>query len=240
MTVSNRFIFDVDGTLTPSRGNMDPEFAAFFFDFCTLNKVYIVTGSDKSKTVEQIGNVLYGMVKRAYNCNGNDVWEGSIQVRSNDWTLPDDAHEWLAEHLTASAFSLRTGRHFEHRPGMVNFSVVGRNATTEQRKDYVAYDEYTDERVYISHNFNLLFPDLQATVGGETGIDIYPKGNDKSQIVADFDPDNDILHFFGDRMDRAGNDYPLKKVIIDNDLGHCYNIKDYKETWKILRDQFAT
>jgi 3-deoxy-D-manno-octulosonic acid (KDO) 8-phosphate synthase len=40
------------------------------------------------------------------------------------------------------------------------------------------------------------------------------------------------------RMDKDGNDYPLKKVI-DKDLGFCYNIKDYKETWKILQDEFS-
>ena len=53
-----------------------------------------------------------------------------------------------------------------------------------------------------------------------------------------FNP-NDILHFFGDDMHPEGNDYPLKKEIIDNDLGFCYNVKDYKETWKILKDEFS-
>ena len=57
-------------------------------------------------------------------------------------------------------------------------------------------------------------------------------------ILKDFNP-NDILHFFGDDMHPEGNDYPLKKEIIDNDLGFCYNVKDYKETWKILRDEFS-
>ena len=32
MTVVNRLIFDVDGTLTPSRGKIDPEFEKFFFN----------------------------------------------------------------------------------------------------------------------------------------------------------------------------------------------------------------
>ena len=64
----NKFIFDVDGTLTPSRGKMDEKFSQFFFDFCTLHDVYLVTGSDRPKTVEQIGNVIYGMAKRVYNC----------------------------------------------------------------------------------------------------------------------------------------------------------------------------
>ena len=42
----NKFIFDVDGTLTPSRREMDKEFVQFFFEFCTKNDVYLVTGSD--------------------------------------------------------------------------------------------------------------------------------------------------------------------------------------------------
>ena len=42
----NRFIFDVDGTLTPSRQAMDPEFKEWFIDFIKANKVWLVTGSD--------------------------------------------------------------------------------------------------------------------------------------------------------------------------------------------------
>lgn len=234
--MANKFIFDVDGTLTPSRGRIDSEFAAFFFDFSTLNKVYIVTGSDKPKTVEQIGNVLYGMVKRVYNCSGNDVWEGSTQVRKNDWTLPDDAHEWLAEHLTASAFSVRTGKHFEHRTGMINFSIVGRNANSEQRKMYVDWDERYDERDHIAYDFNLVFPDLVARPGGETGIDIMPRGADKSQILQDFDKDDYII-FFGDRMDQGGNDYPLAFA---NTNGKNHHVKDWKHTWEILKNEYST
>jgi len=40
-------------------------------------------------------------------------------------------------------------------------------------------------------------------------------------------------------MHPEGNDYPLKKEIIDKDLGHCYNVKNFKETWKILKENFT-
>ena len=50
----NKFIFDVDGTLTPSRQQIDSDFAVYFSNFCTINDVYLVTGSDKEKTVEQV------------------------------------------------------------------------------------------------------------------------------------------------------------------------------------------
>jgi len=230
-----KYIFDVDGTLTPSRGRMDYDFRAFFNAFSMVNDVYLVTGSDKPKTIEQITEPTYNLCKRVYQCNGNDVWEGKVNIKHSEWTLPEDAHEWLSIELTSSAFPLRTGLHFEHRHGMTNYSVVGRNATLGERKLYVKYDLEHNERNKIAGKFNLLFPELEARPGGETGIDIGLKGSDKSQILHDFDI-NDELHFFGDRMDKAGNDYPLKKQIIDSDLGMCYNVKDYKETWQLLEE----
>ena len=234
LEVKKHYIFDVDGTLTPSRGKMDTEFSKFFFDFCTLNYVYLVTGSDKPKTVEQIGNVIYGMARRVYNCLGCDVYEGSRQIRVDDWQIPLHVKVWLEDKLEESSFPLRTGLHIEERPGMINFSIVGRNATLGERKLYVKYDKEHNERNIIAELFNNQFDHLIARPGGETSIDISPKGKDKSQILVDFDP-RDEIHFFGDRMDPAGNDYPLKKEIIDKDLGMCYNIKDYNETWKLLK-----
>ena len=69
-----------------------------------------------------------------------------------------------------------------------------------------------NERNLIASAFNKLFPDIKATVGGETGIDISPIGTDKAQIVTDFGP-GDKTYFFGDRMDKDGNDYPLAQVV---------------------------
>src|SRR6056300_1540161 len=113
----NKFIFDVDGTLTPSRGRIDEKFERFFFDFCTNNHVYLVTGSDKPKTVEQIGIKIYNQCKRVYQCNGNDVYEGSTNIRTTDWKLPSLARTFLINCEYESPFTLRTGNHIEERPG---------------------------------------------------------------------------------------------------------------------------
>jgi phosphomannomutase len=227
--VSNKFIFDVDGTLTPSRKGMDAEFQVYFIDFCYANDVYLVTGSDYAKTLEQVGPDVCNAVTRIYNCNGNDVWEKGVNVRTNDWTLPEDAHEWLSVQLTESTYRTRTGLHFEHRPGLVNFSIVGRNADKEQRAEYVVHDELSDERNIIAQEFNLSFPNLQATVGGETGIDIAPLGADKSQIIEDFEVE-DRLYFFGDRMDPAGNDYSLS---LEVDVARP--VKKWQDTFETLK-----
>src|SRR5210317_2215071 len=197
MTVSYRFIFDVDGTLTPSRGLIDDEFASFFTNFCDENYVYLITGSDYPKTVEQLGKTICEKVECVYNCSGNDVWKNGKNILTNNWTLPETAHGWLSEMLAESKFYKKTGLHFEHRPGMVNFSIVGRNANAQERAHYVKWDKDTSERDNIASVFNSIFTDLEAKVGGETGIDISPKGYDKSQIKKDFWVD-DVLWFFGD------------------------------------------
>lgn len=229
-----RFIFDVDGTLTPSRQRINADFQRWFLEFTYDNAVHLVTGSDYPKTVEQVGTSIVENVNTVYNCSGSDVWEAGKNIRSSDWVLPLVEKSFLDGKLVESTFPLRTGLHIENRTGMVNYSIVGRNATMGERKLYASYDNEHNERNKIASEFNNLFPNLQATVGGETGIDIAPRGNDKSQILSDFDS-NDELHFFGDAMHKEGNDYPLKRQIIDNDLGMCYTVIDWKHTWELLK-----
>ena len=225
----NKFVFDVDGTLTPSRGTIDPAFKEYFNEFCRSNQVFLVTGSDKPKTVEQIGEDTYNLCHTVYQCNGNDVWQSKKHLYTNEWRIPDNARDWLTDRLTTSDFPKRTGLHFEHRPGMVNFSIVGRNANAQERAHYVKWDKDTDERNDIAAVFNSIFTDLEAKVGGETGIDISPKGFDKSQVIKDFDKE-DNTWFFGDAMHEGGNDLPLALVV-----KHSRHVTNWKQTWEYLQ-----
>ncbi len=50
----NKFIFDVDGTLTASRQLIDPVFAAWFKIFCGVNEVYVVIGLYDASTINHI------------------------------------------------------------------------------------------------------------------------------------------------------------------------------------------
>ena len=235
----DKFIFDVDGTLTPSRQEIDMDFAVFFTDFCAEHDVYLVTGSDRDKTIEQIGEEIYSLSQRVYNCSGSDVWKGSTNLYTSAWDLPEEAEQWLRVECRCSDFPLRTGLHIERRPGMVNFSVVGRNATMAERKMYAKFDTINKERIRIAKDFQMLFPAIQAVVGGETGIDIFPQGKDKAQIINDFGP-NDRLYFFGDRIDPAGNDYTLARAIArrsstGDDLGKNFKVKNWQHTWEELK-----
>jgi phosphomannomutase len=230
----NKFIFDVDGTLTPSRSKINSEFKEFFLDFCKYNYIALVTGSNIEKTREQLGEEVLNSVSIVYCCSGSDTWSKGVNLNTSVWKLTSDVRDWLENKLQYSNFVLRTGNHIEDRPGCINFSIIGRNATLKERQLYKEWDNKINERVDIVNQFNSTFLELCAKIGGETGIDIFPKGYDKSQIVKDFISSGKIL-FFGDRMDELGNDYPLKIAIEKNNLGYCFEVKDWKHTQKILQ-----
>lgn len=229
------YIFDVDGTLTPSRQKMDKDFSKFFLHFCTMNSVYLVTGSDREKTLEQVGSLLYKTCKRVYNCSGSDVYVGSRNVYRDTWTLPVLARQFLEQCMEEEDFSIRTGNHIEERPGMINYSLIGRNATMRERKAFVEWESWNGSRRRTADAFNIMFPELQATIGGETGIDIGPKGSDKSQILRDFYRKSDKIIFFGDAIFEGGNDLSLANAIADKELGMFYKVTEWKETWEILK-----
>ena len=224
-----KFIFDVDGTLTPSRQRIDEEFLSFFFGFTFNNDVYLVTGSDRAKTLEQITPELYYNCERVYNCSGSDVYEGDKNVYRSEWELPLDVERFLYDELDYSSFPLRNGNHIERRPGGVNFSILGRDKDPFLgRGEYIEWCERTNEREDIAHRLKSAFPGLSVALGGQTGLDIGPYGSDKSQILRDFSKDDEI-HFFGDRMEKGGNDYSLGEAVKEMG-GYPHPVKNWEET----------
>lgn len=234
------FIFDVDGTLTPNRGLIDPEFKTWFLQFIKRNNVYLATGSDAPKTIEQIGQDVFNSVRRMYNCSGNSVWENGVNIYNNKWSLPTLPFKFLEQKLNQSEFKLRTGTHFDARPGLLNYSIIGRGCDKEQRKEYVEYDERTKERWVIAKEFNELFSESEnivAQVAGETGIDIMPIGKGKQQILDDFAVD-DILIFFGDKCQKGGNDHDISVAVRERETGAVHEVEDWEHTWQILKKKY--
>lgn len=227
------YLFDVDGTLTPSRGVIDPEFKEWFIDFCKNNRVGLVTGSDYAKTLEQLTEEVLDVVEYSFNCSGNAVYKNHQPVYTSNWECPYGLWLYLENELYKSPYVHKYGKHFEERIGMLNFSIVGRAAVGRERSDYFEWDQENNERIKLARYINKRWPEVQAVVGGETGIDIFEKGKDKSQVLDYFQ--NEELVFFGDRMDPDGNDYPLSKAILDNNLGKCYNIRNWEDTWTQLK-----
>lgn len=217
----------MDGTLTLSRQRIDPSFEEWFLSFCQSNSVYLVSGSDYEKTLEQLGEDICNAVKGVYSCCGNALYvKGELQYH-NDFELSDEQEQFMRNLVELSAFPAKTGNHLEKRIGLVNLSVVGRNANREQRQFYSGYDCAINERKNLAELIERRFPELQATLGGETGIDIHPKGKDKSQIAEFIRP----FIFFGDKVYPGGNDFTIA-----NAADNYYCVDDWQETFEILKE----
>lgn len=226
---------DVDGTLTPSRGKIDPDFKRWLrHDF--RHPFRFVTGSDPDKTKEQIGDDLWGSTT-CYNCSGNHVFVYGVEQYRSPWRLPAEVEEYLQQYLTLSPWKYQTQPNFEHRVGLCNFSVLGRGATPELRRVYYDWDCEQQERAMLVQDMRRKFGDIiEVTAGGETGIDIYAPSTGKAQVARQFENSGIELVFLGDRQDPAGNDYDLAQYILTLKHGRCYNVRDWRHAWDILKE----
>lgn len=233
------FAFDVDGTLTPSRQKIVPEFEQWFSKWISVvqskgHSVLLVTGSDYAKTLEQLGNEILSSVDYCCNCLGNSVLHKSELIYSYEFRPSDKLIEFLNSELTNSAYVERYGNHIENRGSMVNFSIVGRGAVGDQRTRYYEWDKLSCERLTLVEKINTQFPEVSAQAGGETGIDIIPAGKDKRQVIQYMNTDK--VYFLGDRLDDGGNDKPLADALANSGIDcECIQVNSWQETWEVLQ-----
>ena len=230
--MKNIFLFDVDGTITPARQEMTQTFYLFFRKWIEDKKVYLISGSDYEKLQQQIPKDILESIDGVFGCMGNTFHTRGQNIFENIFEPPPILLSFLEERITTTIYDVKTGNHIEKRIGMINFSVVGRNASLEQRKHYYKFDCLHGEREKIASVINKKFNGIEASLGGEISIDIYPVGWDKSQILKHLP--NSTYHFFGDKIYPGGNDYALAKKL-DNKKNMVYSVKSYLETKKILK-----
>lgn len=223
------FVFDVDGTLTDARQPIDPQFEEFMQKFTGMHTCYICTGSDRSKTIEQIGEKLTNKFKRAYHCSGNHVYENGKEIGRTNWELTKEEYTFLSTALNNIPYPEKTGNHIEQRVGTANFSICGRNADLKQRERYAVWEHEHRARHTVAEEFNKLFTESEALVAGETSIDIFKLGHDKSQVRQHIDDD---IIFFGDKCFIGGNDYALSTL---SERFHQIN-NGWRETYLLLQN----
>ena len=174
------YLFDVDGTLTPSRKPMVEDFKNYFKFWVSTqqssgNKVYFVTGSDYDKTVEQVGEDLWTLVDGSYQNSGNRLFCQGRLIFESEWEMPEDLESVVLTLIRQSDWYGTAENNVEHRMGMVNISTIGRDCTDKQRAEYYEWDKESLERETIADVINSNFDDIEAVIGGEISIDIILK-----------------------------------------------------------------
>ena len=225
------YLFDVDGTLTTSRKPMVEDFKNYFKFWVSTqqssgNKVYFITGSDYDKTVEQVGEDLWTLVDGSYQNSGNRLFCQGRLIFESEWEMPEDLESVVLTLIRQSDWYGTAENNVEHRMGMVNISTIGRDCTDKQRAEYYEWDKESLERETIADVINSNFDDIEAVIGGEISIDIYPKGKDKSQILGCLEGKN---IFFGDKCYLGGNDYTISEAAYEK-----YHVADWTQTRDIL------
>ena len=229
------YVFDVDGTLSYSREVMPPHFRIWFLNWMKGKNVFIVTGSDRPKTIEQIGHEIVDNCTMVFQCAGNSVWRNGIEVATSSLNAPADMDTWLEAQVDFSKYPHKYGHHIEKRSGLINFSTVGRNAVGPERDHYFNWDCKEQERVSICEHFNKTFPGFEAELGGNTSIDIHLKGKNKAQV---YDIIGSPMVFFGDRIHVNGNDKPLADKMV-HPQDKWYQVDGPYTTEDILKKDYS-
>jgi phosphomannomutase len=234
----------MDGTLTPSRREMTSNFETFFSLWAKENTFFLVSGSNLEKIKEQIPQYIIDLSKGVFTCGGNQLWLKNKLSYNHEFKPSKDLISFLKEKIESSNYVLRAGNHIEDRGSMLNFSIIGRDCSLDQRLDYFEYDQKNKERESIASEIIARWDNLDAVIGGQISIDITPRGMNKSQVLSEikkFYPNQDYI-FIGDRTIEGGNDYPLAKIMQETPNCSVYQAGEpsaedgYKETQKILEN----
>jgi phosphomannomutase len=249
--MSSIYLFDVDGTLTVAKQKIDPVFQKQFLSWIADKEAYIVSGGTFERIMGQVGVDVVNKTAGVFACMGNAFLQRTELVNNtgfNEWELiyknkfisPKNLTKRLDSIVAKSEFPVKTGRHHEMRTGMVNFSIVGRNANQEQRRQYELWDAEKEERKEIVSKLKEKYKSLDFVIGGAVSIDIFNKGNDKAQVIERYFKEalkHNQIHFVGDRIPFPGNDYPLAQRLREHPNGEIYEVENWKDTAELLKTE---
>jgi phosphomannomutase len=207
------FLFDVDGTLCKSGEKIGDSVIALLKQCdCELG---IVGGGTYDKLSKQLplelfkyvfaecGSVVYTDGKLILT---QSVREHRLYRRMNE--LVKTSLKFIAEQdYTIS------GHLIDRRCGLIYISLVGMQATPEERQAYLESDRVNAYRrrlfELLHKQFDVQKEGLSISYGGEVGISLYPSEWDKKQVLKHLGDRYQEIHYFGDKYLPGGNDYEL-------------------------------
>lgn len=236
------YIFDMDGTLTPARKPMEKNFAAHFIPWLEEHESYLATGSDFAKVQEQLPSSVISRFAGIYASMGNERIEHGKKVYHCALEPEKDLLLHLENYRAKTQYPHALFPNFiEKRPGMINFSVLGRDCPYEERIKYATWDTEHQERKRIQAELSVLYPQYDFLLGGNISIDIVQHGCGKEQIAHDLrhkNPESPIV-FFGDKTFQGGNDYALAEALSHMENTKTVQVNNPKELLTLLQAKKA-
>ncbi|UNX53654.1 HAD-IIB family hydrolase [Georgenia sp. TF02-10] len=218
--------FDLDDTLAPSKSPMPAPMAGALVALLDHLPVCIISGGHFGQfrdqvlahlpaTPEQLGRLhLMPTCGTRYLRHDGDGWR---QVYAHDLTAEERAAALASVEGEARRLGLWTeqpwGDILEDRGSQITFSALGQQAPLDAKK---AWDPTGAKKTALRDAVARLLPGLEVRSGGSTSVDITRKGVDKAYGMARLSEQTGIaltdMLFVGDRLDPAGNDYPVVRL----------------------------
>lgn len=236
-------VFDLDDTLAPSKSRIDPAMAALLVDLLAQVEVCIISGGRFEQFDSQVLRHLQapaGVLDRLHlmpTCGTRYYgWSGGRWREIYAENLTEDEKARVIQVLRDGALELGLwepkpwGEIIEDRGSQITFSALGQSAPLEAK---VAWDPDGAKKAKLRDLAARLLPDLEVRSGGSTSVDITRKGIDKAygidKLLAELGTTRDRLLFVGDRLDEAGNDYPVRAMGVP-----CVAVEGWEETAQLV------
>lgn len=217
-------VFDLDGTLAPSKSSLSPQTAGLLRDLLGVMKVAVISGGAWVQFEEQLltdlphGSRLENLSllptcgTKFFQYNGK--WE---ELYSEDLTA--EQKKKIVDSLDKAAgeagFRAKTvwGEVIEDRGSQVTYSALGQQAPLAEKEEW---DPDFSKRKKITAILQTLIPEFSIRIGGATSIDVTKPGIDKAYGIGKL---RDTLHvslkemiYIGDALFPGGNDYPAEEA----------------------------
>jgi HAD superfamily hydrolase (TIGR01484 family) len=245
LTSKKVLVFDLDGTLTKSKANLDQEMASLLCELLKKKVVAVMGGGSYAQFKNQFLKYLKCSKEQLKNLYLLPVSGGSFySYRHGGWHLEYNyAFKAKEKKKIFYAFKLALrdisynppqktyGKIIEDRHSQITFSALGQKAPLEKKKEW---HEKADIRPQLQKALKKYLPEFEIRLGGLTSIDITKKGIDKAYGIKQLAgflslPKGDIV-YIGDALYRGGNDYAVRKAKVDT-----LQIKDEEETKQFIR-----
>ncbi|MEK7114621.1 MAG: HAD-IIB family hydrolase [Patescibacteria group bacterium] len=245
-------IFDLDGTLTESKSDMDVKTAKLILRLLQKKLVAVIGGGNYNQFKKQFIGKLNSPRGYLKNLFLFPTTATSFYRYKNGWqrvyqevflkTEKKKIMLALPRAIQKSGYirpSKVYGKLIEDRGSQISFSALGQDIVAILGKRGVALKEKwrkenTPLKLRIVKILQRMLPEFEVRAAGYTTIDITRKGIDKAygvrQIRKKLGVSIKKMVFVGDALFPGGNDYAARKTGID-----CIQISGPKETREIIR-----
>lgn len=244
-------IFDLDGTITQSKSNLEPEMANLLCALLKQKKVAVIGGGKYEQFKNQFLKFLKCPKQNLKNLFLFPTNSTAFYKFKNGWQKIYEYQLKKSEvkkilkafNLTFKKFNYghpqkTYGPIIENRKAQITFSALGQEVVKKLgSKGLKLKKEWNKKnnklRIAMARYLQKILPEFEVKVGGLTSIDITRKGLDKAygikQIAKVLKTKISDMTFIGDALYRGGNDYPAKKTGI-----LCIQVKGPYDTQKII------